>query len=72
MMLDQPPELRDEPEDSRKLPNLEDAARRVHEFLSAFGDGIIFETWERDVNDPHIPLYARDLEILARHARETP
>lgn len=59
---DQPPEV-DIHDDARKLPPAEAAAERVREFVEWFGDGQI---WQSESYDVPPPLYARDLEALAR------
>ncbi|WP_433460729.1 hypothetical protein [Micromonospora sp. CA-248212] len=48
-------------DDSRDLPEPSAAAERVRDYITEFGDGIL------NVIDGH-PLYARDLEALARFA----
>ena len=59
---DQPPEV-DIHDDTKTLPPAEAAAERVREFVSWFGDGAI---WQAEHDGPTPPLYARDLEALAR------
>lgn len=61
---DQPPEV-DVHDDRRKLPPAAAAAERVREFVSWFGDGDVATIFP---SGP--PLYARDLEALARAALE--
>lgn len=46
-------------ETSYDLPTLENAARRVGEFLSEWGDG-----WIPLAYDGLPPLYSRDLQVL--------
>lgn len=53
---DQPDGIED---DSYELPDPIDAAKRIREYISAWGDGLI------DIADGQ-PLYARDLEAIAR------
>lgn len=59
---DQPPEV-DVHDDRRQLPPAVAAAERVREFVGWFGDGQI---WHAESDDTPPPLYARDLEALAR------
>lgn len=47
--------------DSHDLPTPANAARRTYEFLSWFGDGIVYGG-----EDDQPPLYARDLEALRK------
>ena len=46
-------------DDSRDLPDPTRAAERVNGFLSWFGDGRVY------LDDPHPPLFARDLQALS-------
>ncbi len=46
-------------EDSHDLPDAANAAKRVHEFLCEYGDGIV-DAWNGKA------LYARDLEALTK------
>lgn len=55
---DQPDGIED---DSRDLPTVTRAARRVRAFISEWGDGLIDEAGRR-------PLYARDVFALVRAA----
>lgn len=64
---DQPPEV-DIHDDRKKLPPVDAAAQRVIDFVSWFGDGEIIGA---DCDGATPPLYARDLEALAK-ARLTP
>ncbi|QDG65815.1 hypothetical protein NIBR502772_05940 [Pseudarthrobacter sp. NIBRBAC000502772] len=59
---DQPPEVDIHGGRDKQLPPAEAAATRIREFVSWFGDG---QVYTGDVNSP--PLYARDLEALARN-----
>ena len=68
---DQPEGIAD---DSHDLPTLEGATKRVRAYLEAFGDGVVDATptgawW---TGGEVRPLYARDLETLARHAEAAP
>ncbi len=54
--------------DSYDLPEPTAAAERVREFLSWHGDGVVDEGRELDTDEEPHPLYARDLEVLARLA----
>lgn len=49
-----------------ELPIVENAARRVSEFLSWHGDGMV--DLGLDVEYPHPPLYSRDLQALLNAA----
>jgi hypothetical protein len=60
---DQPPEV-DIHDESKNLPPVEAAARRVIDFVSWFGDGEIFGPDGAD----RPQLYARDLAALANAA----
>ena len=62
-MPEQPDGIAD---DSTDLPDPRAAAERVHTYLEHYGDGIIDIAVSFD--SPRAPLYARDLEALARHA----
>ncbi len=59
----QPDGLDDHYEDDSDLPNPHRAAERVNAWVAAWGDGLI------NVTDGH-PLYARDLEAIARIVAE--
>jgi hypothetical protein len=61
---DQPPEV-DVHDDTKKLPPVEAAARRVIDFVSWFGDGEIYGSYTA-LDAP--PLYSRDLAVLAAAA----
>lgn len=69
MHADQPEGITD---DEHRLPSLAGAASRVLEYISLFGDGTIDivhdEPWRPERSEP---LYARDLEALARAAQVT-
>lgn len=58
MLDDQPPGIE---EDTADLPSATDAAARVGEYLSSFGDGLVDETADSK------SLYARDLEALRQN-----
>lgn len=64
---DQPPEV-DVHDPARRLPPVQAAAERVRAFVEWFGDG--------ELSPPEFPdaprIYARDLEVLARHVLERP
>jgi len=65
---DQPPEV-DIHDDARQHADPAAAAARVLEFVGWFGDGQI---WHAEHDGPTPPLYARDLEALARTALHDP
>ena len=52
------------PEHIRSLPAVENAIRRIHNYVTAAGDGL-YEVYEDQ------PLYARDLEALCRAAERS-
>jgi hypothetical protein len=56
---DQPPGV-DVHDRSKQLPPSAAAAERIREFVSWFGDGLV------DGDPVGFPLYARDLEAVAR------
>lgn len=68
---DQPPGI--DPYDY-ELPTPADAARRVNEFLTAYGDGLIEIEWSEDYLAQYgvtaKPLYARDLQALTNAVEE--
>jgi hypothetical protein len=61
-----------------EVPAVAEAADRVTEFIKWFGDGEVLPAdtspdgpMIADIPLPPAPLYARDLESLIQHARET-
>jgi hypothetical protein len=60
---DQPPGV-DVHDRSKQLPPAEAAAERIREFVSWFGDGEVLGIADIHAGTP--PLYARDLEAVAR------
>ena len=66
-LADQPPEVTtEEAGQPGSLPPANAAARRVRAFLMEYGDGLV----EIDMGWDLPPLYARDLEALARAVSE--